>query len=97
VTSTAQRFAAHFTPWTIYPNGSGGYALGSPDGRTLNNGELIEITLGGCIVAGFIEHHTHQAPRFVAIDGSACGLCPGMRINIPTLQLVGGEGGQRHD
>ena len=83
-----QCFAANVTTGTIYPNGAGGFALGSPDGRILHNGEMVEIWLGGLVVVGFIEHQSHSTARFVAEDGSVCGLCAGMRIGVPSLQLV---------
>lgn len=84
-----QQFAAAITSGTIYPHGAdGGFALGSPDGRTLHNGEMVEICLSGVRVVGFIEQQPHSVARFVAEDGSVCGLCAGMWIGVLSIQLV---------
>ncbi len=84
-----QQFVVAITSGTIYPNGvDGGFALGSPDGRILHDGEMVEIRLGGLAIVGFIEHPAHSIARFVAEDGSACGLCAGMWIGVLSLQLV---------
>ena len=84
-----QHFAAGSAFGMIYPTGAdGGFALGSPDGRTLHDGEIVEIRLGGARIVGFIERPAHSATRFVAEDGSVCGLCAGMWIGVLSLQLV---------
>ena len=83
-----QHFAAGITAERIYPRGSDGdFALGSPDGRMLRDGEMVEIRLGEVRVMGFIEHQLHSTARFVAEDGSVCGLCAGMWIGVPRIAL----------
>jgi len=68
------------TQWTIYPDGQGHFALGSPDGRTLQQGETVEIALGGLWIPGVIMWN-HGSDYFTALaDGAVCGLCAGMQV-----------------
>jgi hypothetical protein len=72
------------TQWTIYPDGQGHFALGSPDGQALNQGEAVEISLGGFWIPGAITWN-HSRDYFTAlVDHTVCGLCAGMRVR--TLQ-----------
>ena len=74
--------------WTIYPslNNSTRYALGSPDGRELRQGEAVEILLGGFLIPGFIEHSAN-GDYFMARTGqSICGLYAGMKVYLAHAQ-----------
>ena len=65
----------------VLPDGSGGFALGNPDGKPLHDGDLVDVLLGGVHVRGWIEQRKHEPTRFVSeIDGSVVGLCAGMRL-----------------
>ncbi len=82
---------------TIYPNGRGAFACGSPDGRDLRDGQGLEVLLGGRWIPGFIEEHAHLPIRFIALnDQSACGLCAGMHIRLLVYPLNNNEGDQGH-
>ena len=59
----------------IYPTGCGHFALGSPDGAVLYPGSRVQIELGGTI-------QSREQDYFQATDGSACGLCAGMRVAV---------------
>ena len=77
------------TQWTIYPDGQGHFAFGSPNGRTLKQGEAVEISLGGFWIIGAITW-SHNGDYFTAqVDHTRCGLCAGMRVRI--LRSAGGE------
>ncbi len=72
------------TKWTIYPDGTGAFACGSPDGLLLRHGQVLEVFLGDHWIPGVIEHHAHEAPRFIADNGkTACGLCACMKVRLP--------------
>ena len=76
--------------WTIYPsiNNHNRYALGSPDGRELRQGEAVEILLGGFRIPGFIEYSAN-GDYFTAMTGqSICGLYAGMRVYLVTLKVT---------
>lgn len=66
---------------SIYPNGTGAFACGSPDGPLLRDGQALEVFLGGHWIAGFIEHRPHETPRFIA-GQTACGLCACMQVRL---------------
>ena len=66
--------------WTIYPDGEGHFALGSPDGRILQQGEAVEISLGGFWIPGSIQW-SHNGDYFTAqAGGTVCGLCARMHV-----------------
>jgi len=68
------------TQWTIYPDGQGHFALGSPDGRTLQQDETVAITLGGFWIPGVIRWN-HGSDYFITlVDHTVCGLCAGMQV-----------------
>jgi hypothetical protein len=76
--------------WTIYPsiNNHNHYAIGSPDGRELRQGEAIEILLGGFRIPGFIEYSSN-GDYFKAMTGqSICGLYAGMKVYLVTLKAT---------
>jgi hypothetical protein len=70
--------------WTIYPDGEGHFALGSPDGRILQQGEAVEISLGGFRIPGSIQW-SHNGDYFTAQAGdTVCGLCARMQVRVLT-------------
>ena len=76
--------------WTIYPsiNNHNHYAIGSPDGRELGQGEAIEILLGGFRIPGFIEY-SPNGDYFTAMTGqSTCGLYAGMKVYLVMLEVT---------
>jgi hypothetical protein len=74
------------TEGIIYPNGHGTFAIGSPDGYALLDGQKLDVLLGDWI-AGAIVCYSHATPLFVAgQDQSICGLCAGMRVRIHGTQ-----------
>jgi hypothetical protein len=76
--------------WTIYPsiNNHNHYAIGSPDGRELRQGEAVEILLGGFRIPGFIEYDSN-GDYFKAMTGqSICGLYAGMKVYLAMLKVT---------
>lgn len=76
--------------WTIYPSLNDGkhYALGSPDGRELKRGEVVEILLGGFFIPGYIEYSAN-GDYFSAMTGkSICGLYAGMKVHLITRKMA---------
>jgi hypothetical protein len=76
--------------WTIYPsiNNHNHYAVGSPDGRELRQGEAVEILLGGFRIPGYIEYDSN-GDYFKAMTGqSICGLYAGMKVYPATLKVT---------
>jgi hypothetical protein len=75
--------------WTIYPsiNDRRHFALGSPDGRELRRGEIVEILLGGVRIPGFIEYGAN-GDYFLAMTGySICGLYAGMKVHVVSRKM----------
>ncbi len=70
---------------TIYPDGGGHFALGSPDGRVLKQDEAIEFSVGGQWILGFVEYD-HNGDYLRAANGACiCGLHAGMHIRLRAL------------
>lgn len=84
--------------WPIYPDGGGHFALGSPDGRILYQGEAIEILLGGQWIAGRIQW-SHNGDYFAALaDGTVCGLCARSQVRpLKGANLAADRDGQLRD
>jgi hypothetical protein len=71
----------------IYPNGYGAFAIGTPDGYALLDGQELELRLGSIWIAGTIVCFSHAAPIFVAHeDQNICGLHAGMRVLLHRTQ-----------
>lgn len=82
--------------WTIYPSiqNHNHYAIGSPDGRELRQGEAVEILLGGFRIPGLVEYSSN-GDYFTAMTGqSICGLYAGMKLYLaaPTVTVPCGAG-----
>jgi hypothetical protein len=90
-TQPTARFLARIAYWTLRDNEAGRLIL--DDGRELHNGEMVEIMVGGNWIAGYVEQHQTGMARFVAVDGSVCGLCSGMHVGIHTLYPVAARDG----
>lgn len=65
--------------WTMYPDGNGHYALGSPDGQVLCPDEAIAIYVGGQWIEGNVIWESN-GDYFLAADRSICGLYAQMRV-----------------
>lgn len=76
--------------WTIYPsiNDHNHYALGSPDGRELRRGEIVEILLGGFRIPGFIEYGANGDYFSTMAGQSICGLYAGMKVHLVTRKIT---------
>lgn len=77
-----QRSTLEAIPLTniIYPDGEGHFALDSPDGRTLQQSEIVEISLGGFWIPGAVTWN-HNGDYFTALfDKTVCGLCARMQV-----------------
>jgi hypothetical protein len=69
------------TGTNIYPNGTGAFACGNPDGPVLRDGQALEVFLGEHWISGTIEHRPHETPKFIA-GTTSCGFCAGMKIRL---------------
>lgn len=83
---------------SIYPNGRGRYALGSPDGATLLPGQPLTVLLSGHEITGTLEHGD-QGDYLRTPDGTICGLCANMRVMSSSQAIDGSKLGTwvRHD
>jgi hypothetical protein len=67
----------------VYPNGSGHYALGTPDGVVLRSGVPVLVVLAGQQIPGHIRW-SERGDFFEAADQSICGLYPAMQVAVAT-------------
>jgi hypothetical protein len=72
------------TTISIYPNGTGAFACGNPDGPVLQDGQALEVLLGSHWIAGFIEQRPNETPKFI-VGKTSCGLCAGMQVRLPAV------------
>ena len=76
--------------WTIYPsiNDRNHYAMGSPDGRELGRGEIVEILLGGFRIPGYVEYGANGDYFSTMAGQSICGLYAGMKVHLVTRKIT---------